>query len=227
MPSDPTPTTPTIYRVTSASTLASASNSTVGQQQLSAEYNPKISQPPSLYNTVSSSSRQITPKRSNHSSTPLLLRNRSEDAGTGEDDDAEPCARPHVTIRGQSSYPGDYRSNEERGDQSGGRISRGPSRRSTGVSETSPTLIDPPPQFDLDELRKAYSRSHRTGSSSTNPRNTLGGNASRRGVRASPDTGKGSALSVGSMDRMRYYSGGQNRNPSGTFFRSSGRVLAV
>ena len=222
MSSDPTPTTPTIYRITSASTLASASNSTVGQQQLPTGYNPEVSQPPPLY----LSSRPITPLRSNHSSTPLIRRNMSEDAGTGEDEDAEPCARPQVRNRSHSSYPGDYHPSEWRGSQSGGRISRRPSRRSTRGSDTPPTLADPP-QFDLDELRKANSRSHRTGKSSTNPRNTLGGNASRRDVRASPDTGKGSALSVGSMDQMRHYPGGQNRNPSGTFFRSSGRVLAV
>ena len=163
MSSDPTPTTPTIYRVTSASTLASASTPTVGQQQLPTRYNPENLHPPSLHNTVSSSSRQITPQRSNHSSTPLLPRNRSGDAA-GEGEDA-----------------GDYHPSEEQGGQSGGRISRGPSRRSTGASDTSPTLIDPP-QFDLDELRKTNSRPHGTGWSSTNLQNILGGNASRRDV---------------------------------------------
>ena len=162
--SDPTPTTPTIYRITSASTLASASTPTVGQQQLPTGYNPKILHPPSLHNTVSSSSRQITPQRSNYSSTPLLPRNGSGDVGTGEDEDA-----------------GDYRPSEEQGGQSGGRISRGPSRRSTGASDTLPTPIDPP-QFDLDELRKTNSRPHGTGWSSANLQNILGGNASRRDV---------------------------------------------
>ena len=84
--------------------------------------------------------------------------------GTGEDEDA-----------------GDYRPSEEQGGQSGGRISRGPSRRSTGASDTLPTPIDPP-QFDLDELRKTNSRPHGTGWSSANLQNILGGNASRRDV---------------------------------------------
>ena len=77
---------------------------------------------------------------------------------------------------------GGYHFNEEQGGQSGGRISWGQSRQSTGASGTSPTLIDPP-QFDLDELRKANSRSHGTERSSTNLQKTLGGNASRRVVR--------------------------------------------
>jgi len=77
---------------------------------------------------------------------------------------------------------GGYRSNEERGDQSGGRISRGQSRRSTGTSGTLLMLTDPP-RFDSGELRKANGRSHRTGRSSANLQNTLCGNASRRVVR--------------------------------------------
>jgi len=180
--SDPTPTTPMIYRVTSASTLASASNSTMGQQQPPTGYSPNVLLSPSLHNTVSSSSRQITPQRSNYSSTPLLPRNVSGDAGAGEDEDVGPYARPQVTNLGQSSYPRDYHPSEEQGGQSGGSISRGPSRRSTGASETSPTLVDPP-QFDLDELRKANSRPHGTGWPSTNLQNILGGNASKRDVR--------------------------------------------
>jgi len=163
--SDPTSTAPTIYRVTSASTLASASTPTVGKQQLPTRYNPEILHPPSLHNTVSSSSRQITPQRSNYSSTPLLPRNGSGDAGTGEDEDA-----------------GDYHPSEEQGGQSDGHISQGPSRRSTGASDTSPTLIDPP-QFDLDELRKTNSRPHGTGWSSTNLQNILGENTSKRDIR--------------------------------------------
>ena len=42
-----------------------------------------------------------------------------------------------------------------------------------------------------------------------------------------PDTGKGSALNVGSTDQLRYHPGGQNRDPSSTLLRSSGRILAV
>jgi len=175
--SDPTPTVPTIYRVTSASTLASASTPKVGQQQLPTRYNPENLHPPSLHNTVSSSSRQITPQRSNYSSTPLLPRNGSGDAGTGEGEDAGPHNRPKVPNRGQSLYAGDYHPSEERGGRSGGR-----SRRSIWASDTSPTLINPP-QFDLDELGEASSRSRRTGRSNTNPRNNLGGNASRRDIR--------------------------------------------
>jgi len=157
--------TPTICRITSASTLANGSTLTVGQQQSPVRYNPKVSQSPSLHNTASLSSRQITPQWSNYSSTPLLPRNGSEDAGTGEDEGA-----------------GNYHPSEEQGGQSGGLISRGPSRRSTGASDTLPTPIDPP-QFDLDELRRANSRPHRTGRSSTDLLNTLPGNASRRDVR--------------------------------------------
>ena len=77
---------------------------------------------------------------------------------------------------------GGYYSNEEQGGQSGGRISLGQSRRSSGASDTSPTLIDSP-QFDLDELWKANSHSHGTERSSTNLQNILGRNALRRVVR--------------------------------------------
>ena len=44
---------------------------------------------------------------------------------------------------------------------------------------------------------------------------------------SSPDTGKGSVLNVGSTDQMRHYPGGQNRNPSSTFFGSSHHNLTV
>ena len=50
MPRDPPPTKPTIYRITSATTLASSSTLTVGRQQLLVGHNHMISQPPSPYN---------------------------------------------------------------------------------------------------------------------------------------------------------------------------------
>ena len=77
---------------------------------------------------------------------------------------------------------GGYHSNEEQGGQSGGRISWGQSRRSSGASDTSPTPINPP-QFNLDELQKANGRPYGTGRPSTNLQNTLGRNALRRVVR--------------------------------------------
>jgi len=174
--------TPAIYNVTSASALTSASTLTVGQQQLLAGYNPKVLQPPSLRNTVSSSSRQITPQRSNYSSTPLLPGGRSGDAGPDEDD-AGLYTNPQVMNRGPPPDADYYHPSEGQGVQSGEHTSRGPSRRSTEASDTSPTPIDPP-QFDLDELRKANGHPSGAGKSSINLQSTFGGgNASRRDVR--------------------------------------------
>ena len=50
MPRDPPPTKPTIYRITSTTTLTNPSTLTVGRQQLLVGQNHMISQPPSPYN---------------------------------------------------------------------------------------------------------------------------------------------------------------------------------
>ena len=87
MSSDPTPTTPTIGKVTSASTLAGASTSTVGQQQLPAGYNSKVSRSPFLHNIVS--------------------------ARLDGDKDAGPCTSSQATTRYPSPDTGNYRSSNE------------------------------------------------------------------------------------------------------------------
>ena len=189
MSRDPPPIEPTIRRLTSASTLTSPSTLTVGQQQLFAGHTLKVSRPPSPHNTVS---RQITPQRSNYSSTTLSPESKGGNTRLDEDEDVRPYTNFQVMVQGPSLDAGDYHSSREQGGQSGGPISRIPSRRSTGASDTP---IDPP-QSNPDEPRKARARNpanahpHRAEKSSTNLQSTLGGrNASKRDVRGM-DSGK-------------------------------------
>ena len=167
----------TIYRLTSASTLKGPSTLTVGQQELFAGYNLKDSQP---YNIGSSSSLQITPQTSYYSFTTLSPEGKGRDAGLDEGEDERPYTSFQVTTQSPSSGADSYHSSKEQGRRSGEHISRRPSRRSVGVSDSSPMPIDPH-QFDPDELRKARARNptnahpHETGKSSTNLQSTLGG----------------------------------------------------
>ena len=177
---------PTIYRLTSASTLTSPSTPTVGQQQPFDGYTLSVSRPPSPHYTVFSGSRQITPQESGYSS---IVLSQETDGGGGELDEDEPYIIIHPMVQGSSSDAHAYHSSKEQGVRSGGPIGRTPSLRSTGASESSPTPIDPP-EVGSDKSRKAQARSlanghsHGAVKSSTNLQSTLGGgNASRRDVR--------------------------------------------
>ena len=186
---DPPSIQPTVYNLTSASTLTSPSALTVGRQQPFAGHNLNVSQHPLPHNTVSSSSHQITHQRLGYSSTGLSPDTGGKDAGPDEDEDARPCTDFQAMIQGLSSDADEYRSSKEQGGQSGRRVSRKLSRRREGPSDSSPTPIDSL-QFNPDELRKPQARNPASahprgaGKSSTNPQSTLGGgDSSRRDVR--------------------------------------------
>ena len=130
MPRDPPAAKRTIYRITSAESLTSPSTLTVGRQ-LFVGHNQMISKPPSPYTLASSLPRQA-PQLTLQSEGPRLY--------------------SQTTVQVPSSAVDDHRSSREQG---GGRFST--SRQSTAASDFSQTPIDPP-QFDLDELRKAQGR---------------------------------------------------------------------
>jgi hypothetical protein len=157
MSRDPPPTRPIIYRPTSTSALTNLSTLSAGQQQLFAGYSSTLSQPSSHSTTVALSSRQFTLHRSNYSLAPLSPENKDGDAELDRDEHASPDTSFQATIQGPPSDAGGYYSSKKQGGQSGGRISRTPSRRSTGATNSSPTPIDPP-QSDFDRVQKTQAR---------------------------------------------------------------------
>jgi hypothetical protein len=106
---------------------------------------------------ASPSPRQITSQGSNDSLT--TLSSEGGDGGTeiDEDEDARSDTDPRATTQGPSSDVDNHSSREEQEGQLGGRISRTPSYRSAGASNSSPQPIDPP-QLDFDGLQKTHAR---------------------------------------------------------------------
>ena len=162
MSRDPPPIKPTIYRLTSASTLRSPSTLSLGGRLLSSL---GVSQPSSPLVTVPPSLREITPKRSDYSFTTLSPETKGRDAWPYEDEDARPHTSSQVAIQG-------------------------PSRRGTGESDSSQAPVDPL-QHDSNELWKAQVRNpanghpHGARQSSTNLHSTFDGrDASRKDVRS-------------------------------------------
>jgi hypothetical protein len=192
--SEPPPTIPYPYGIGSSSTL------TIGQQSLFAALpGTAASHPYLLRHVASTASRltaQIPSQRSNHAIDTLYTE--------------------HQELPSDADH-------RRSGDQQGGRVSRKPSRRSTGGSEpASPMPIDPEP-FDFNTLKnglaqhQVYGSPSGAGKSRTNSQSNLG--ASRMLLvlifpYSAPDTCGGSVLNIGDG----HYQGGQSRNASRAFF---------
>ena len=163
---------------------------------------------PSLYKTVSSSSRhtlQTTPQSSNPHTVILPLEGQVRSAGLDESEKAGLCNRSRATIRDPPS--------EQHGGRSSGHLSQRASRPSTAASKPLPSMPIDSQSFDLRELQRGQVHTQVNGNlggagkSRTNLQSTLGDrNASRGDVSSVKGSREPSVSDIGggrSLPRVR------------------------